>query len=269
MFWPVWRSLQLWRRLALCLAVGVAVSTAAYGQSLTNQCPLPNPLKNGQCDARNWVPTAALSWTHSWDTGHGLPMGWQALNWVSQLDYGASLPPDGLYIFVFRTDGKLLVRRSDRPDDKGYFDCGNLDFLFPGNPPGDRSLQHMFVRHTQLNGGYAPVWSAGQMEIHSRSILWISNASGHFAPSIGTLDFVETALVDWGFARSGQIAKHDNRWQPSPTVCPGAAIPIGSRALRWPVETIAGIAIGGRQISRLNSRIDQLDANSKATDAKA
>lgn len=212
-----------WPVLAALVVLAALPGCASPARTEVGQCPLPRFFPTGgtsnQCLARNWTPQSPGSWTHEWDARFRLPMGWSVLDHVTQLQMGTALPADGLYIFVYRLDSKLLVRRSDRPDDKGCFSNGDKRYSFPANPEGNNEAPHMFVRHTQLNGGYQSVWSAGQLEIHDGKVLWISNASGHFAPIVQSLDWVEAALVDEGLVHPGQIRKHPNDWRPNPADC--------------------------------------------------
>ena len=137
---------------------------------------------------------------------------------------------DGLYIFVYLSDSngansnKFLIRRSDRPDDKGFFIDGNkAAYSYTGNPPNDDEKPHMFVRHTQLTYGTSghpgKVWSAGQLEIRHGKIIWVSTASGHYRPGIETLDYVETTLKHWHLWREA-TAKYDHQWRPNKTNAP-------------------------------------------------
>jgi hypothetical protein len=153
-----------------------------------------------------------------WDNQMGLKTTGIALNYVTELTYNSGLPHDGLYIFVLRTsDDKLLVRISDRPKDKGEYFRGNPNCNYPENPTANGESP-MFVRHTQLNGGYSNVWSAGQLEIKDRRVIWVSNASGHFAPSLDSLKYVTQVLVAYNLASDNSIRLRDNSWRGSATI---------------------------------------------------
>jgi len=127
---------------------------------------------------------------------------------VTKLTFGMDLSGmDGLYIFVYKNNGDFVVRRSDRTDDTGYGVKGETQYIYSGNPPYTPSWwkqwrrgevvesPHQFVRHTQLNHGYNPVFSAGQLQIKDSKIIWVSNASGHFSPPFESLDCV-TSFID-------------------------------------------------------------------------
>jgi hypothetical protein len=170
---------------------------------------------NHHCVPNNWARTSVVGGMQAWDSSFGLPTSGINLNFVTELKAGAALPSDGLYIFVFRAvDSKLLVRISDRPADSGTYFKGNTACSFPGNPNANGESPHMFVRHTQLNGGYTDVWSAGQLEIYAGRIVWVSNASGHFAPSFDSLSYVVSTLVAMNLAPANTISMYRNGWTP-------------------------------------------------------
>lgn len=167
--------------------------------------------KFGECWPQSWRKRDIGQWAINFDRQWHLPMEWQKLNHVTELRRNmGSLPPDGLYIFVYRTtDNKLLVRRSDRPDDKGCYSEGDKRYSYSGNPEGNGETPHMFVRHTQLNGGWKPVWSAGQLEIWNGKIIWVSNQSGHFHPSMMSLDYVVNTLEAWNLVVKDSVHRFD------------------------------------------------------------
>ena len=109
---------------------------------------------------------------------------------------------DGRYIFVLRKYANepdrlgLVLRRYDRNqilangqicknDAFSYKD--NLDKTLNRNIPGH-------VRHSQLNNGWNPVYSAGELWISDGRIVAVSNESGHFKPSKASLDYVKETL---------------------------------------------------------------------------
>lgn len=166
--------------------------------------------------SKTWKRKSAGNWAIRWDGSHELKAIPPAENnFIYEIKDGGTLPDDGLYIFVFRTDnGKLLIRRSDRPDDKRCYDPNGIDvnkkrdFSYPMNPaslPGDNPPENpMFVRHTQLSN-WADVWSGGQLEIHNGSIIWISNESGHYRPGPLSLNYVVSLLETWSIADQDSI----------------------------------------------------------------
>jgi hypothetical protein len=170
----------------------------------------------GRCIPKTWVYKSVNPGMREWDQAHGLPMDWEKLNNVTDLtaDDNVGLPRDGLYIFIFRAgDSKLRIRLSDRPGDRGKYFMGNPSCSYEGNPPNPPAEEpHMFVRHTQLNGGWMDVWSAGQLEIYGGKIIWISNESGHFGPALESLEYVDSALVAVGLAQKGSIEHKDYGW---------------------------------------------------------
>ncbi len=142
---------------------------------------------------------------------------------------------DGLYIFVLhRTPPKtkgaapiatLRIRRSDRPDDVGFSVQGDKSYSYNGNIAcpntnpscvlrrGEKAESpHQFVRHTQLNQGTGIVYSAGQLQIRDGKIIWINNASGHFAPSLGSLDCVQEYIDVLSIPRTYYQFKRNREW---------------------------------------------------------
>ena len=156
-----------------------------------------------------------------------------ALNFVTVVDSKSkalSLTP-GRYIFVLKKDGNntLLVRKFDRShltsDTKDSW-CDYRYYLFLKNIKSIKGKNYLktvkfiegvstiadvnelinynlHVRHSQLNGGWDDVWSAGELwvkkievnegKFESR-IIAISNESGHFKPSFKSLKYVEENL---------------------------------------------------------------------------
>ncbi len=109
---------------------------------------------------------------------------------------------DGRYIFVLRKYANepdrlgFVLRRYDRNqilangqicknDTFSYKD--NLDKTLGKNIPGH-------VRHSQLNNGWNPVYSAGELWVKQGKIVAVSNESGHFKPSKASLDYVKETL---------------------------------------------------------------------------
>jgi len=148
-------------------------------------------------------------WVKRDDTLRQLPMDVSDadLN-VTTLSVGMSLSGmDGLFIFVYKQNGEFVIRRSDRTDDTGYGVKGEAQYIYAGNPAyspswwkwfrrGEKTESpHQFVRHSQVNHGYSPVYSAGQLQIKGGKIIWVSNASGHFSPPYESLDCV-TSFID-------------------------------------------------------------------------
>ena len=178
------------------------------------------------------------TWAVNFDTRRHLnySMTLKELGWTKEV-YGPSdisSADDGLYIFVLHRQPKtggtggyatLRIRRSDRPDDVGFSVQGDKAYSYTGNIPcpntspscallpGEKAeTPHQFVRHTQLNQGTGVVYSAGQLQIRGGQIIWINNASGHFAPSMGSLDCVEEYLDMDKVPRTTYRFKRDRTW---------------------------------------------------------
>ncbi len=109
---------------------------------------------------------------------------------------------DGRYIFVLRKYANdpdklgLVLRRYDRnviqPD--GQL-CKNDKYAFADNMKKTvRYGNPGHVRHSQLNGGWHPVYSAGELWVQNGQIVTVSNESGHFKPTKASLDAVKETL---------------------------------------------------------------------------
>ena len=124
--------------------------------------------------------------------------------------------PDGRYIFVLRKYANdpdrlgLVLRRYDRNDiqktgqickNDTFSYADNMEKTIPKNNPGH-------VRHSQLNDGWNPVYSAGELWIKNGQIVVISNESGHFKPSKASLDSVKETL-DYLTIPTGNIHFYD------------------------------------------------------------
>ncbi|WP_433931551.1 hypothetical protein AB3662_44890 [Sorangium cellulosum] len=137
-----------------------------------------------------------------------LNMNWTDLNWVVNvtrcttsndlMNGGTDAQTRGArYIYVLRTDNMLLLRRYDRSVPGNYYDnfqySGNRNLGVSGDAEGDTNT-YAHVRHSQLNGGWNPVWCAGEMLVCGGKIAVINNASGHFQPSSACLNYVTQTL---------------------------------------------------------------------------
>lgn len=110
--------------------------------------------------------------------------------------------PDGRYIFVLGKYANepdrlgLVLRRYDRnvilPNGQickndQFSHAPNLDKTLPKGHPGH-------VRHSQLNGGWNPVATAGELWIQNGKIKAVSNESRHFRPSSSSLGALRETL---------------------------------------------------------------------------
>lgn len=192
----------------------------------------------GEPDRDGWTLTRPnVNVVRDVDRKYHLPMSTDMMKksktgYIKVLHDGIKLSSDddGLYIYVYLSNNndshnnEFIIRRSDRPDDKGYFYDGDIRYLYEDNPGNVHEQPHMFVRHTQISYGsydYYPgkVWSAGQLEIKNGLIIWISNKSGHYNPSLSTLDYVEQTFQAWGLWHA-HTEKHDYNWIPDKTSPP-------------------------------------------------
>lgn len=184
------------------------------------------PLSNdrGNCGGIN-------CWKHDDTVRDHLNMITADINFITDLK-SQGLPVDGRYIYVYRkTDDRILVR----PYDRLHNDLPNETnpWIYPGNcNPNIRFSQtrcttatgqhggYMHVRHSQLNGGWDPVWCAGEMLIESGKISVANNESGHFKPNATCLDYVRQTLDAWGVpvaqnAKFGDYTQYPARMPPN------------------------------------------------------
>lgn len=192
------------RLLAFVLAASAFGSSAAAQDC--RHVLLPNVMAPPPIQGE-WVEVPLAPGMAARDSASGIQ--WCAnIGFVTRLSPdNATLPGDGLYIYVLRTwpNYDLVLRPSDRPADYGLFAGGDsARFAFTGNPPSPTEQPHMFVRHTQLNGRGGTVYAAGQLEIKAGRIIWVSNESGHYMPPNDgpSLDYVYEVLAAWGIAHS-------------------------------------------------------------------
>lgn len=124
--------------------------------------------------------------------------------------------PDGRYIFVLRKYENdpdklgLVLRRYDRSgiQPNGHY-CNYRDYIYPSNYEKTHyrgNPEH--VRHSQLNGGWNPVYSAGELWIKNGLITVVSNESGHFKPSKASLEAVRETL-DYLSVPTANIRSYD------------------------------------------------------------
>lgn len=155
----------------------------------------PEPLSLG-----DWVKNADKScslrydidWMKSDLNKNGRPLV------IDLMDENHSIPSDGVYMYVFREDGKLYIRPNDRGTkgingavgSKEYlskFNLNSLDVSCPWMP--DSLLEPMYVRHSQLANGRAVI-SAGMLQYSNGKLIWVSNESGHYSPSIDRVEYM-------------------------------------------------------------------------------
>ena len=109
---------------------------------------------------------------------------------------------DGRYIFVLRKYANepdrlgLVLRRYDRNHVRENDEiCKNDTFSYQNNLKNTLSKDIPgHVRHSQLNNGWNPLYSAGELWVSDGRIVAVSNESGHFKPSKASLDYVKETL---------------------------------------------------------------------------
>jgi hypothetical protein len=203
-------------------------------------------LAGGTCaiDRSNWTPkpldmtrtergcggsTDISCWKRDDDSRDHLDMRASMLNFVSEIVPNGSFPDQGRFIFVYRvSDNKLVIRRYDRAhneDDATLGAC--LDYAryrYPANQRGD-IYQH--VRHSQLNGGWGPVYCAGEMTIKNGALWRLNNASGHYKPNEACLSYVANTLRWYGYSIASDFSMGDySRVSVSEVSCPPPAGPV-------------------------------------------
>lgn len=139
-------------------------------------------------------------WINDDKCGNQLVMKTSQLDRVTTLDSAKKVSSllTGRYIFVLSRKGNaLLVRTYDRSHVlKGgtYGWCDYDQNLYAVNRKTIRNTRKRHVRHSQLNGGWDDVWSAGETWVQDGKIIAISNESGHFKPSAASLRYVQETL---------------------------------------------------------------------------
>lgn len=167
-------------------------------------------------------------WRVDDETRDHLTMDTSSLNYVSEITPGGQAPASGRFIFVYRpSDNKLLIRRYDRAHTEGDPELtaclGYAQYRFPGN---QRQQEYLHVRHSQLNGGWGPVYCAGEITFKGGAVWRLNNASGHYQPSATCLNYVETTLKLYGYPLHQDYQKGPyNVVHATETSCPAPVSP--------------------------------------------
>jgi hypothetical protein len=66
--------------------------------------------------------------------------------------------------------------------------------------------EYLHVRHSQLNGGWLPVWCAGELSIKDGRLWRLNNESGHFKPPTTCLPNVERTFLAYGYRKASDFA---------------------------------------------------------------
>ncbi len=128
-------------------------------------------------------------------------------SYVTELKKDVRLPTDGRYIYVYRgTDDKFLLRPFDRA-----VSSSSCTTLYNKSRYSDnyKDGSYMHVRHSQLNGGWDPLWSAGELKIWDRKITVINNESGHFKPTVANVQQAVNALKAWNIPGANSVSWGD------------------------------------------------------------
>ena len=132
-----------------------------------------------------------------------LEMNPESINLITKLKNSPALPQYGRYIYVYRaSDNNIYIRPYDRDasDRAAAFEPNCRTNTNQGNYPcvtRGAIGRYLHVRHSQLNGGWDPVWCAGEMRIEHGKICMANNESGHFKPDAHCLLYVENTLKTW------------------------------------------------------------------------
>jgi hypothetical protein len=186
-------------RLALVcvlLMLGGAANALAADAGLA---PTAKPLNS-------WVQGAdgncRLSYDINWRTQDLDPQGKPRVIDLMQRNHPE--PDDGIYMYVFRKDGKLYIRPNDRGTSGVNGVSGDEKYLPAFNPDGqnrecpwkpDPPKPHMYARHSQLANGLE-TFSAGMLQYGGGKLLWVSNESGHYQPEITRVEYMVRVLKD-------------------------------------------------------------------------
>jgi hypothetical protein len=173
--------------------------------------PIDNSRNQAECGNMN-------CWKYDDSVRDKLEMDTSKLNYVTQLKGVSRLPVDGRYIYVYRkSDNNIYIRNYDRNEsDKKWMYPGNCrertDFgQYSCTTSGNQSGRYLHVRHSQLNGGWEPIWCGGEMRIEDGKICMANNESGHFKPDKRCLSYVKKTLQDWGLPVASDAVFDDFR----------------------------------------------------------
>jgi len=160
------------------------------------ETPIDNSRSQASCQNMN-------CWRYDDSVRDRLEMDTSRLNFVTKLKGVSRLPENGRYIYVYRkSDNNIYIRNYDRNEsDKKWMYSGNCrDHTNFGQYDCSPTAtgRYLHVRHSQLNGGWDPVWCAGELRIENGKICMANNESGHFKPDQRCLGYVRTTLKDWG-----------------------------------------------------------------------
>lgn len=150
------------------------------------------PLSSYAKDSR--APIDGMNaWQYDDQVRDNLDMNSGHLSFTTILDAGFNgTLDDGRYIYVYRkSDNKIIMRKYDR-DNTAYRQSYNYR-----TNPGTNGQEYLHVRHSQLNGGWQPVWAAGEMRVENNMVTIVNNESGHFKPDPSTLEYVKKTFHAW------------------------------------------------------------------------
>lgn len=144
------------------------------------------------------------------------------LNYVTIIKKGTSLSGlDGRYIYVLSEDSnQLLIRSYDRYNynnpNESYCSQWYSHFTYPDNiRQYDSGTKYLHVRHSQLNNGWNPLWSAGEMQIWNGQVTVINNESGHFKPPAANVQYVVDTLRAYGIPLSSDLKAGEYQSNPA------------------------------------------------------
>jgi hypothetical protein len=169
-------------------------------------------------DSRNRANCNNMNcWQYDDSVRDKLEMDVQKLTGVTRLDRSQhKLPLDGRYIYVYRkSDNTIRIRHYDRNEsDKDWMYPGNCRAQtnfgqYPCTAAGIGSGRYLHVRHSQLNGGWDPIWCAGEMRIENGRVCMANNESGHFRPNKSCLAYLKTTLREFGVAMDANAVFDD------------------------------------------------------------
>ena len=155
-----------------------------------------------------------------------LEMDTSKLNFVTKLKQNTGGLKDGRYIYVYRkSEDDIYIRPYDRnQSDSKWMFPGNCRVKtqfgqYPCKTAAGKNGRYLHVRHSQLNGGWDPVWCAGEMRIKDKQVCIVNNESGHFKPKKQCLDYVHIALENWGILVAGNAKFDDFNKASAATAC--------------------------------------------------
>ena len=190
------------------IALAALLCAAAFAHA---EAPTPSPTIPVHPEMRHMDGLCSLRYDIDWATQDMDAQGQPRV--IDLLAPGHRTPADALYMFVYREDGQLLIRPSDRGNLGSSVNGARVRgdgaqlLLQPSNAlegkgacderDGRPDQPLMYVRHAQLGNGLN-AYAAGMLQVQAGRVIWISNESGHYRPPPSALTKVVADLAARG-----------------------------------------------------------------------